>query len=106
MIFAAGDTAAAWNLVGGALAGLVVAAAAAFFIRHKTKAETTDLITQAAERIVKQFSDRNTHLERQVSALWRALWALSALVRQHGGDPTPILQTIEAEAQTQNGATK
>lgn len=95
---AAADSAAVLNLAGGAFAGLLVAAAGAFFIRRKTKAETTDLITQAAERIVKQVSARNDDLERSVSALWRAIHALAAMVRNHGGDPSEVLLDIERAA--------
>ena len=77
------------------LGGIGVAAIGALLVRRRTQAETADIITQAAERVVKQIESRSAALESEVTRLWSAVWALSALVRTHGGDPASIVEALQ-----------
>lgn len=85
-----------WNAI---LAGALVAALPAFvaglLMRRKTKADTTDVITQAAERVVKQLTqaldqaqDTAERLSGEVDALKGEIARLRSLVVQLGGDPS------------------
>ena len=50
----------------GAVAAVVVSGFGALFVRRKTKAETTDIFMQAAERLVAGYVAQVEHLERRV----------------------------------------
>lgn len=82
------------NLLAGVLGGVLVTALGGVIFRRRTKAETADLITQAAERVLRQMQERNDRLERDVSLLWTAVHQLAAMVRAHGGDPDEIVGGI------------
>lgn len=84
------------NLLSGILGGALVTALGGLIFRRRTKAETADLITQAADRVLRQVQARNDRLEHDVTLLWRAVHQLAALVRQHGGDPTSIIVELDA----------
>lgn len=85
-----------WSyIVGGAFAAGLPAFVAGLLIRKKTKADTTDVITQAAERVVKQLSqaldqaqDTAERLAEEVDALKSEIARLRVLVVQLGGDPS------------------
>lgn len=81
-----------------AIAGVVVAGVPAFlagvFARSKTRAEATDVITQAAERVVHQLmaaldqaTETAARLDSEVKELREEIARLRHVVRQMGGDP-------------------
>jgi len=96
--------------IGGA--GLVVLLTAAF-ARKKTSAETTDIITQAAQRVLVQVQARadgleaeiaeirqssataRRQLEAEISQLANAVRKLAGMVRELGGDPAPVLTDVD-----------
>lgn len=89
------------NLLIGLGGGAVAVVVAALFARTKTKAETTDIITQAAERVMVQLQHRadaleqaQTRLEGEVSVLLTAVRQLADLVSDLGGDPAPIVTEL------------
>jgi hypothetical protein len=82
------------NLLAGVLGGVSVTILGGLIFRRRTKAETADLITQAAERVLRQVQDRNDRLERDVALLWTTVHKLAALVRTHGGNPDEIVGGI------------
>ncbi len=86
------------NPVLAAFVGVVIAGIpafmAGFFARRKTKAEATDVITQAAERVVLQLTaalDQATataaRLDAEVKELRTEIARLREVVRRLGGDP-------------------
>ena len=94
------------NLLVGLGAGGLAAAVAAIRSRHKDKADAADVITQAAERVLRQMQARSDRvesdledlrekLEREVSALSRAVHDLTALVVSLGGDPTAVIRALD-----------
>jgi hypothetical protein len=96
--------------IGGA--GLVVLLTAAF-ARKKTSAETTDIITQAAQRVLVQVQARadgleaeiaelraasataRRQLEAEINSLANAVRKLAGMVRELGGDPDPVLTDVD-----------
>lgn len=87
------------NAVSAALMGAIVAGSAAFvagmFMRRKTKAEATDVITQAAERVVRQLTSAldqtqatADRLGKEVMELKNEIARLRSLVVSLGGDPS------------------
>ena len=88
------------NALGMALIGLGAAGMASLitglFMRRKTSAEATDVITQAAERVVKQLStaldqaqETAERLGNEVVELKAEIRRLRVLVLALGGDPAP-----------------
>lgn len=85
-----------WDaIIAGALIAALPAFVAGLLIRKKTKADTTDVITQAAERVVKQLTqaldqaqDTAERLAGEVDALKAEIARLRSLVVQLGGDPS------------------
>lgn len=88
------------NALGLALIGLATAGVASLvtgmFMRRKTSAEATDVITQAAERVVKQLTTAldqaqatADRLAAEVDELKAEIRRLRALVVSLGGDPHP-----------------
>jgi len=84
------------NFVGGILGGSVVTVLGGLIFRKRTKAETTNLITQAADRVMHQMQAQNERLSHDVSILWKAVHQLAALVREHGGDPSQVIAELNA----------
>lgn len=89
----------------GAISGAIVTVVGALLVRTRTlaetgklKAETTDLVTQTATRVLEQVNEQNESMARNIAALWKAVRALAALVVHHGGDPTPVILELEAAA--------
>ena len=98
-------------LVGVGGAGFVVMMTA-LFARRKTSAETTDIITQAAQRVLVQVQARADNLEAEIGAvraasvaaqhrleseivvLASAVRALAVMVRDLGGDPAPVMADV------------
>ena len=81
-------------LIGLAAAGLS-AGLTGIFMRHKTSAETTDVITQAAERVVKDLTNAldqaqatAERLGTEVTELKAEIRRLRVLVLRLGGDPS------------------
>lgn len=85
------------NPIIAAFVGVIVAGIpaflAGFMARRKTKAEATDVITQAAERVVVQLTKAldqanaaTARLEVEVIELRREVNHLRSLVRQLGGE--------------------
>ena len=62
--------AAAWEtFASSAVAAVVTAGAAAWFVRRQRDASTADIITQAAERAVRMLEDRIADLEAEQTRL-------------------------------------
>lgn len=98
------------GLSAGALAALVSGLLAIWRGRKGDTASTTDLITQAAGRVLAQVQARadameqemqtmreaRQRLEREVDALSRAVRSLAQLVRDHGGNPDAVMDQLDA----------
>ena len=100
------------NLLIGLGGGAVAVIMAALFARRKTAAETTDIITQAAQRVLIQVQARADNLEAEIGAvraastaaqhrleneivvLASAVRALAVMVRDLGGDPSPVMVDV------------
>lgn len=87
------------NALAIAVVSAVAAGMASFvagmFVRRKTKAEATDVITQAAERVVKQLTTAldqaqatADRLGNEVVELKNEIHRLRLLVVELGGDPS------------------
>ena len=97
------------GLGSGAVSALVAGLLAWWRGRGGDKASTTDLITQAAGRVLAQVQARadamdeemktmreaRQRLEREVDALSRAVHSLAQLVRDHGGNPDPVMDRLD-----------
>lgn len=101
------------NLLVGLGAGGFAALVAGLLALRKNEADTADVITQAAERVLKQVQSRSDQMERElsdlrlqsavtrdklerdVSALSSAVHRLSAMIVSLGGDPTEIINALD-----------
>ena len=101
------------NLLIGLGAGGFAALVAGLLARRKNEADTADVITQAAERVLKQVQARSEQMERElsdlrvqsaatrdklerdVSALSSAVHRLSAMIVSLGGDPSEIIDALD-----------
>lgn len=86
--------AAAWAGLGAAVATIIVGIAGILAVRRKTKAETVDLITESAERIILRLEAIITRLEADglgkddlIGDLRAEVRRLRGIIRQLGHDP-------------------
>lgn len=90
------------GLIGGVIVAGVPAAIAALSTRKKVKAETADLITESAERIILRLEARDARLESEncnhvseIQDLKVEVARLRQLVRALGHDPDADIATIK-----------
>ena len=67
--------------VAGAIGAGLAALVAGLFVRRRTSAEAADIITQAAERLVKRYESHMADLERRLEDVERE-WAACKGLRQ------------------------
>ena len=100
-------------VVVGAIISVVATISTLLFTRRKTRAETADVLTQAAERITNMLTEQLTAASHEVAALHEQLristarvtaltvdidrltqqvWLLRAALIRHGGDPDEALK--------------
>lgn len=82
------------TLVTGVILGSIGAGVAAIAVRKRTKAETVDLITESAERIIlrleaiiSRLESENGEFEREVQALKNEVRRMRDIIRSLGHDP-------------------
>lgn len=99
------------GVITGMLIAGVPALVLAFSVRKKTKAETTDLITESAERIILRLEAIITRLEEEkgthlieVQELKAEVRRLRQIVRVLGHDPDVDLNTLRRKLGEQNGS--
>ena len=81
-------------LVGGGLVQLIIS----FSNRKKTDAESTNLLTEAADRIVGRLENEIASLRNEVTAMHVEVTALRLEVKRLGGDPDHVRATMHTIA--------
>ena len=90
-------------ILGLASGGVLTALIAVIASRRKTGAETTDVITQAAERAVQVISEDNTRLRLQVEGLITHVAQLERRVSELESENAILLRRLAAWDPTERG---
>ena len=79
----------------GAITSISSALFATWVGRKRQKVEVRSIESDIYDRLINTIREENALMVREIAYLRRAVYALEILVRQHGGDPSPIVQLLD-----------